>query len=71
LDEELQPRKAKIHLATWDGKKNPLDEYLAGQFEEWQSYQGQRNFGRPQVIALIALSMRNRWLFAGAYDSQG
>src|SRR5689334_1632778 len=28
--------KTKIHLACWDGTVNPLNEYYAGSFQEWQ-----------------------------------
>lgn len=28
------PTQAKVHLAGWHGREHPLDEYLAGRFEE-------------------------------------
>lgn len=68
LDDDLVPRWSKLHLAVWDGVDNPLDVYLAGKFDEWQSWQRRRNFSRNFVISLIALSP-NTWLFVGAYDS--
>lgn len=68
LDNEIVPQRSKLHLAVWNGVDNPLDVYLAGQFDEWQSWQSKQNFPRDFVISLIALST-NKWLFVGAYDS--
>ena len=45
VEPALQPSATKIHLACWNGKEHPLDVYLASGFEEWQSWQNQRNFG--------------------------
>jgi hypothetical protein len=71
VDHEIRANDAKIHLATSYGKVNPLDEFFAGRFEEWQSWQRRKNFKRAQVVSLISLPAANRWLFAGAYDSRG
>jgi hypothetical protein len=71
IDPSLNPQRAKIHLATPYGEKNPLDLYLAGGFEEYQRHQNQRNFGRQYVISLIALPARDQWLYAGVYISKG
>lgn len=68
LDSEIVPQRSKLHLAVWNGADNPLDVYLAGQFDEWQSWQAKQNFRRDFVISLIALSP-SKWLFVGAYDS--
>lgn len=68
---EITPEKCKIHLAGWNGVDNPLDVYLADEFEDWQSWQTKKNFEREYVISLIALPQSNRWLFAGAYKSHG
>jgi hypothetical protein len=67
----LEPEHCKLHLATWNGKENPIDVFLAGNFDEWQRWQSKRNFEREYVIALIALPTSNQWLFAGLYQSQG
>lgn len=71
LDDEVVAERSKIHLAVWNGKDNPLDVYLAGQFDEWQSWQSKRNFERQFVVSLISLPQPDRWLFVGAYDSLG
>lgn len=69
--EVVVPGRAKIHLATWNGQNNPLDVYLAGEFDEWQRWQTRRNFERPFVISLIAIRGGNRWLFAGVHTAHG
>lgn len=71
LDEELSPGRCKIHLARWNGRVDPLDVYLAGDFDAWQMGQNQRNFERPFVLSLIELSRTGRWLFAGTHDARG
>ena len=37
LDKELIPQRCKMHLATYNGEDDPLDVYLAGEFDEWYS----------------------------------
>lgn len=71
LDSAADPNRAKIHLAGWNGKEHPLDEYLAGRFEEWQRWQSRKNFERPVVLSLIQYQAGDRWLFAGLFDSHG
>ena len=67
----LEPEHCKLHLATWNGEEDPIDVFLAGNFDEWQRWQTKRNFEREYVIALIALPATNQWLFAGLYTSHG
>ncbi|MFX5922266.1 hypothetical protein ABTE55_18985, partial [Acinetobacter baumannii] len=50
---------------------NPIDLYLAGEFQEWQERQNSRNFERPYVLSLIQLSESNQWLFVGLWKSEG
>lgn len=64
---ELDHESCKIHLAVWNGEDNPLDVFLAGDFEEWQRWQSRRNFERKYIISLIQLPGIDRWLFAGCY----
>ncbi len=71
LDDRLAAERCKLHLAVWNGKEDPLDVYLAGQFDEWQSWQTKKNFERDFVISLIALPRTHNWLFAGAHKSAG
>lgn len=71
LDPSVSPELCKVHLARWNNIENPLDVYLAGGFDEWQSYQTKRNFQRPLVVSLIALATQHRWLFAGVHDVHG
>ena len=71
LDDELTPERCKIHLACWNGIDDPLDVYLAGDFDAWQAGQHRKNFERAFVLSLIALPGPDRWLFAGVHDSSG
>ncbi|WP_345552549.1 hypothetical protein [Microbulbifer aestuariivivens] len=68
---ELGHENCKIHLAVWNGEHNPIDVFLAGNFEEWQRWQSKRNFERKYIISLIQLPGIDRWLFAGCYRSLG
>jgi GIY-YIG catalytic domain len=68
---ELMPEQTKVHLAGWNGRDNPLDVYLAGEFNEWQSWQNGKNFGRSFVVSLISLPERHKWMFAGVFRSSG
>lgn len=63
---ELDTGDLKIHLACWNGREHPIDEYYAGNFKDWQEWQGRRNFKCAQVLSLIDLG-QNNWLFAGVY----
>ena len=68
----LKPEECKIHLATVNTKReNPLDEFLAGRFVEWQRWQGHKNFERPYIVSLIKIDGPSRWLFAGVHSSRG
>jgi hypothetical protein len=71
LDPVVAPEMCKIHLAVWNGQQNPLDEYFAGRFDDWQSWQGRRNFERGLVVSLIQLPQTDRWLFVGVHDVLG
>jgi len=49
LDPRITPEAAKVHLASHNGTDNPLRVYFEGKFDEWQSWQNKRNFGKPFV----------------------
>lgn len=61
----------KLHLAVSNGREDPLDVFFAGNFEKWQSWQGQKNFERPYIVSLIKLPGSDRWLFARCYEQLG
>jgi GIY-YIG catalytic domain len=69
LDPTYAPKNAKVHLAVWNGREDPLDEFRAGTFDDWQCWQTKRNFQRPQVVSLIAMPEAGKWLFAGVFNS--
>lgn len=65
----IDPAKAKIHLATVNrAGENPLDVFLGGGFQQWQSIQSKLNFRLPYIVSLIKIA-RHRWLFAGVYST--
>jgi len=65
-----KPTSLKIHLACWNGHSHPIDIYYAGRFQEWQEWQGRRNFSCEQVVSLIDLGQSN-WLFVGVFEIRG
>ena len=72
LDPDVTPDRCKLHLATWNGLHDPLDLYLEGVFDEWQSDQNRRNFSRCDfIVALIAMPEPDLWLFAGVHGVLG
>jgi hypothetical protein len=71
MDKEVVPGEAKVHLASWNGEENPFDVYLAGRFDDWQSWQVKRNFGRPFVVSLIDMPATRQWLYVGVYNCDG
>lgn len=71
LDPAITPDRCKLHLAVWNGTDDPLDQYLAGQFDDWQNWQSKQNFNRDFVVPLIKLPQPSHWLFAGAHESHG
>lgn len=69
---ELDPALTKIHLAVWKtGGDDPLEVYLAGEFEDWQSWQTKKNFEYQYIVSLIKLRGNNRWLYADSFKSNG
>ena len=72
LDPDVTPGRCKLHLATWNGVHDPLDLYIEDVFDEWQSDQNRRNFSTCDfIVALIAMSEPDRWLFAGVHSVLG
>lgn len=67
----FEPPRAKVHLARYNGSEQPLDVFLAGRFDEWQSWQSKRNFEREFVVSLVQDRQPTRWLFVGLFLSLG
>lgn len=65
------PTHSKVHLARHNGEECPLDVFLQGRFDEWQSWQSRRNFEREYVVSLIQAGRPTRWLFAGLFRKLG
>lgn len=70
-DPTITQENAKVHLACWNGREEPIDVYFRGGFDEWQSFQNRANFERPLVVSLISLPEAQRWVFVGVYASHG
>jgi len=68
---DFTPAHTKVHLARYNGKKHPLDVFLEGRFDEWQSLQSQRSFEKDYVVSLIQAGRPTRWLFAGLFRRKG
>lgn len=64
---DLTPRKTKIHLAQHNSQEQPLDVYLAGDFDDWQSWQT-RHFTREFLIGFVQIPNTSKWLMTGVYD---
>ena len=64
---DLTPECTKVQLARFNGTDNPLDVYVAGKFEDWQSRQTRKNFFRKYVVSLIQSGNSQRWLYAGTF----
>lgn len=65
----------KVHFALGNAgggadRYEPLYKFLSGDFEEWQRWQNQGNFGRSFIISLITFD-KDEWLFAGMYRVHG
>jgi hypothetical protein len=74
---DIKEEDCKIHIAvanTSDTSDNinedPVDLYLSGDFEKWQSGQSKENFKRKYIISLAKLPGENRWLFVGGFISK-
>jgi hypothetical protein len=67
VDVKFDAASTKIHLACWNGREHPIDEYYAGTFKAWQEWQTRRNFECSHVLSLIDLG-QSTWLFVGVYN---
>lgn len=65
------PEHYKLHLACWNGKVEPLEEFVRdpAEWESWNSWWRTRDdFSRDFIFALIDFYPEDeRWLFGGAY----
>lgn len=67
--EELS--KHKLHLATFNGTRHPLDAYLTSwdEWVGWNAYRGGKNdFNRDYIFSLIRYySEPSKWMFGGIF----
>lgn len=63
----LEARNCKVHLARFNQYEQPLDVFIEGRFDEWQSWQRSRNFQREFVLSFVQAGTTTSWLFVGLY----
>lgn len=72
LAPELTPEACKVHLAVDPTQISaPMEEFLSGNFERWQSLQSNKSFPRPYIVSFIHLPDGCSWLLAGAFEVLG
>ncbi|PXF63005.1 GIY-YIG nuclease family protein [Kangiella spongicola] len=71
LDAELAS-DCKVHLASWNGKDQPLDVFVndKARWKGWNEYKGKRDdFNRKYIFSLIQFyPEKDRWLFGGLFE---
>lgn len=67
----LDPQEYKVHLASWNGKTQPLDVFVRdrNEWKGWNTYRyGKDRFNRPYIFSLIHFYHEpDIWLFGGVY----
>jgi hypothetical protein len=65
------PEKYKIHLANWNGERQPLDVFSEDREEwrKWNCWRGEKDeFNRDYIFSIIDFYREpNTWLFGGIY----
>jgi len=58
----------KVHLASGKfNRRDALNEYYKGTFQQWQEWQTHKNFGRNYILSLAQIT-NEEWLFIGIYQ---
>lgn len=75
IDPTIDISKCRFHSAISDSR-DPLKLFLNDQFKDWQEFQTKRNFGKKDklaenIISVVKLPQKHRWLFAGVYKILG
>ena len=67
-----EPKNYKVHLATWNGKNQPLNVFVSDldMWENWNSYRGSNDdFSRKYIFSLMDFYHEpDNWLFGGCYE---
>jgi hypothetical protein len=71
FDSDIRFEQFKLHLAVPTETDDPLTVFRSGGFDEWQSWQKNRNFERQYVLAIIKTPRPDEWLLAGIYERLG
>lgn len=66
------PEEYKLHLACWNGKCHPLDEFVAdpANWLRWNEWRGRKNdWTRPYVLSFMQFYPKtDAWLFGGIFE---
>ncbi len=66
------PKDYKVHLATWNGKVQPLEVFVRDrkEWEGWNSWRSEKDdFNRQYIFSLMDYYHEpNEWLFGGVYE---
>jgi len=66
------PERYKMHLAHWNGKTQPLDDFVKDRsaWESWNTWRSSKNeFNRQFILALIEFYPEpDVWLFGGIFE---
>jgi len=75
LNEILQfdkPESYKVHLATWNGKVQPLEVFVRdkAEWKGWNSWKSKNNdFNRRYIFSLMDYyHEKDQWLFGGVFE---
>lgn len=71
LEPKLSPTNCKIHLARNNNHDAPIDVFIEGKFDEWQTWQNQRNFTKEFVLSFVQTKETKTWLFVGLFSVRG
>src|SRR6266851_6027404 len=65
------PKDYKVHLASWNGKAQPLDVFVRDRrkWDSWNAWRSAKDdFNRPYILSLIDFYPQpGLWLFGGVY----
>ncbi len=65
------PRDYKVHFGRWNGRHQPLDEWVKdrSRWVGWQEYRPNNNaFNRPYIFSLMRFyHEKDVWLFGGVF----
>ena len=68
----INPSEYKLHLATHNGHKHPLDVFVSSrdEWKQWNAWRSSKNeFNRQYIFAMMDFHYEtDTWLFGGIYE---